>query len=171
MISLKKLLLFFIIKCHTLLLVLDGNGVFWFFSHLQNENNDRLRKKKEMFLFNNTLITFYLCYRMLHMCLMTTEIMRGNPLVRFLTCSFWLAAWNILYAQSHRQDSTYHGLGYISCIALTGTRNSFMSPPTGINPMTHATSSRWSVIELCPAPIRGYSSTFQQRSFPVQKYA
>ena len=34
-----------------------------------------------------------------------------------------------LYAPSHRQDSTYHGLCYTSCGALAGVVNSSMGPP------------------------------------------
>ena len=37
--------------------------------------------------------------------------------------SFRLAARVLLYAPSHRQDSTYHGLCYTSRGALDGTRN------------------------------------------------
>ena len=37
-----------------------------------------------------------------------------------------LAARVLLYAPSHRQDSTYHGLCYTSRGALAGTRNSSM---------------------------------------------
>ena len=36
--------------------------------------------------------------------------------------SFWLAARYLLYALFSRQDSTYHGLCYISCEALAGTK-------------------------------------------------
>ena len=43
--------------------------------------------------------------------------------------SFRLAARVLLYASSHRQDSTYHGLCYTSLGALAGTRNSSMGPP------------------------------------------
>ena len=39
-------------------------------------------------------------------------------------CSFRLAARVILYAPSHRQDNTYHGLCYTSRGSLAGTRNS-----------------------------------------------
>ena len=35
----------------------------------------------------------------------------------------------LLYASSHRQDNTYHGLCYTSRGALAGTRNSSMGPP------------------------------------------
>ena len=40
--------------------------------------------------------------------------------------SFRLAARDILYAPSHREDSTYHGLCYTSRGALAGTGNSSM---------------------------------------------
>ena len=45
----------------------------------------------------------------------------------------------LLYAPSHRQDSTYHSLCYTSCGALTGKRNSSIGPPWGIEPTTHRT--------------------------------
>ena len=47
--------------------------------------------------------------------------MRGNP-----PQSFRLTARVLLYAPSHRQDSTYHSLCYTSHGALAGTRNSSM---------------------------------------------
>ena len=50
--------------------------------------------------------------------------------------SFRLAARVLLYASSHRQDSTYHGLCYTSRGALTGMRNSSMGPPWGIDQTT-----------------------------------
>ena len=44
--------------------------------------------------------------------------------------------------QSHRQDSTYHGLCYTSRGALTGMRNSSMGPPhEGSIRTTHRTMS------------------------------
>ena len=43
--------------------------------------------------------------------------------------SFRLTARVLLYAPSHRQDNTYHGLCYTSHGALAGTRNSSMGPP------------------------------------------
>ena len=43
--------------------------------------------------------------------------------------SFRLTASVLLYAPSHRQDSTYHALCYTSRGALAGTRNSSMGPP------------------------------------------
>ena len=43
--------------------------------------------------------------------------------------SFQLTARVLLYAPSHRQDSTYHSLCYTSRGALAGTTNSSMGPP------------------------------------------
>ena len=43
--------------------------------------------------------------------------------------SFRLTARVLLYAPSHIQNSTYHGLSYTSPGALAGTRNSSMGPP------------------------------------------
>ena len=43
--------------------------------------------------------------------------------------SFRLAARVLLYAPSHRQDSTYHSLCYTSRGALAGMWNSSMGPP------------------------------------------
>ena len=54
---------------------------------------------------------------------------REETCCRHMGYSFRLAARVLLYAPSHRQDSTYHGLCYTSRGALAGTRNSLMGPP------------------------------------------
>ena len=54
--------------------------------------------------------------------------MREETRCRHMGYSFRLAARVLLYAQSHRQDSTYHGLCYTSRGALAGTRNRSMGP-------------------------------------------
>ena len=53
---------------------------------------------------------------------MTIQIAREETRCRHMGYSFRLAARVHLYAQSHRQDSTYHGLCYASRGALAGTR-------------------------------------------------
>ena len=65
---------------------------------------------------------------------------------------FQLAAMVILYAPSHRQDSTYHNLWYTNCGALAGTRNSSVGPPRGIDLTTDCTLSGCSTTELHLAP-------------------
>ena len=61
--------------------------------------------------------------------LRTIQIVREKTHCRHMGYSFWLTARVLLYAPSHRQDSTYHGLCYTSRGALAGTRNSSMGPP------------------------------------------
>ena len=61
--------------------------------------------------------------------LRTILIVRKETCCHHICYSFKLAARVLLYAPSHRQDSTYHGLCYTSCEALAGTRNSSMGPP------------------------------------------
>ena len=63
-----------------------------------------------------------------------------------------LAARVLLHAKSHRQESTYHCLCYISRGTLAVKRNSSMGPPRGINPTTHRTINGRSITELHFAP-------------------
>ena len=59
----------------------------------------------------------------------TILIVREETRCRHIGYSYRLAARVLLYAPSHRQDSTYHGLCYTCRGALAGTRNSSMGPP------------------------------------------
>ena len=61
--------------------------------------------------------------------LRTILIVRKETRCRHIGYSYRLAARVLLYAPSHRQDGTYHGLCYTSRGALTGTRNNSMGPP------------------------------------------
>ena len=61
--------------------------------------------------------------------LRTILILRKETRCRHIGYSYWLTARVLLYAPSHRQDNTYHGLCYTSRGALAGTRNSSMGPP------------------------------------------
>ena len=55
--------------------------------------------------------------------LRTILIVRKETRCRHIGCSYRLAARVLLYAPSHRQDNTYHGLCYTSRGALAGTVN------------------------------------------------
>ena len=57
--------------------------------------------------------------------LRTILIVRKETRCRHIGYSYRLTARVLLYAPSHRQDNTYHGLCYTSRGALAGTRNSF----------------------------------------------
>ena len=62
--------------------------------------------------------------------------------------SYQIAARDLLCVMSHRQDSTYYSLCYISCRALDGKRNSSMGPLGGFDLMTHCIMIGRSTTEL-----------------------
>ena len=68
-------------------------------------------------------------YMVSHIWLRTIQIVRKETRCRHIGYSFRLTARVLLYAPSHRQDSTYHILCYTSRGALAGMRNSSMGPP------------------------------------------
>ena len=80
-------------------------------------------------LFNDALNTFYYGYMVSGIWLRTILIVRKETRCRHIGYSYRLTARVLLYAPSHRQDNTYHGLCYTSRGALAGTRNSSMGPP------------------------------------------
>ena len=61
--------------------------------------------------------------------LRTILIVRKEFRCRHIGYSFRLTSKVILYASSHRNNSTYHGLCYTSRGALAGMRNNSMGPP------------------------------------------
>ena len=97
-------------------------------SHICHHWHSRFCKgrKEGNVLFNDALNTFYLRYMASDIWLRTIQIAREETRCRYMGYSFRLTARVILYAPSHRQDNTYHGLCYTSRGALAGTRNSSM---------------------------------------------
>ena len=85
--------------------------------------------RKEMFYLTMHSTHFIYGYMVSDIWLRTILIVRKETRCRHIGYSFRLAARVLLYAPSHRQDSTYHGLCYISRGALAGTLNSSMGPP------------------------------------------
>ena len=93
-------------------------------------------KKEGNVLFNDTQhIWFTVIWQR------TIQIAREETRCHHMGYSFQLTAMVLLYAPSHRQDSTYHSLCYTSRGTLAGTRNSSMGPPQRIDPTTHCTMS------------------------------
>ena len=81
-------------------------------------------RKDRNVLFNDALDTFYLrLYGIRRMVKDHSDNERGNLLPPH-GLLFPINSKGFLYAPSHRQDSTYHGLCYTSRGALAGTRNS-----------------------------------------------
>ena len=86
-------------------------------------------KGKEMFYLMTHSTHFIYGYMASDIWLWTILIVRKETRCRPIGYSFRLTARVLLYAPSHRQDSTYHGLCYTSRGALAGTRNSSMGSP------------------------------------------
>ena len=82
--------------------------------------------RKEMFYFTMHSTHFIYGYMASDIWLRTILIVRKETRCRHIGYSFQLTARVLLYAPSHRQDNTYHGLCYTSRGALAGTRNSSM---------------------------------------------
>ena len=86
--------------------------------------------RKEMFYLTTHSTHFIYClYMGSDIWLRIIPIVRKETCCREIGYSFRLTARVLLYAPSHRQDSTYQGLCYTSRRALAGTRNSSMGPP------------------------------------------
>ena len=85
---------------------------------------------KELFYLTTHSTHFILrLYGVKHMVKDHSDSEREETRCRHMGYSFRLAARVLLYASTHRQDNTYHGLCYTSRGALAGTRNSSMGPP------------------------------------------
>ena len=85
--------------------------------------------RKEMFYLMMHSTHFIYGYMASDIWRQTIQIAREETCCHHMGNSFRLAARVLLYASSHRQDSTYHGLCYTSHGALAGMRNSSMGPP------------------------------------------
>ena len=81
--------------------------------------------RKEMFYLTMHSTHFIYGYMASDIWLRTILIVRKETHCCHIGYSFRLTARVLLYAPSHRQDSTYHSLCYTSHGALAGMRNSF----------------------------------------------
>ena len=79
-------------------------------------------------LFNDTLNTFYLRLYGVRYMVKDLLIVRKETRCCHISYSFRVTARVLLYAPSHRQDNTYHGLCYTSRGALAGTNNISIKP-------------------------------------------
>ena len=86
----------------------------------------RREKEREMFYLTTHSTHFIYGYMASDIWLRTILIVRKETRCCHIGYSYQLTARVLLYAPSHRQDNTYHGLCYTSRGALAGTRNSLM---------------------------------------------
>ena len=83
-------------------------------------------QKREMLYLTTHSTHFIYGYMASYIWLRTILIVRKETRCRHIGYSYRLTARVLLYAPSHREDNTYHGLCYTSRGALAGTRNSSM---------------------------------------------
>ena len=88
-----------------------------------------LEGRNEMFYLTTHSTHFIYGYMTSDIWLRTILIVRKESRCRHISYFYRLTARVLLYAPSHRQDSTHHSLCYTSRRALAGTRNSSMGPP------------------------------------------
>ena len=97
----------------------------------QNTHGDHSikQREREFFYLTTHLTHFIYGYMASDIWLRTILIVRKETRCRHIGYSYRLTARILLYAPSHRQDNTYHGLCYTSRGSLAGRRNSSMGPP------------------------------------------
>ena len=81
----------------------------------------QLEREREMFYLTTHSTHFIYGYMASDMWLRTILIVRNETRCHHIGYSYRLAARVLLYAPSHRQDNTYHGLCYTSRGALAGS--------------------------------------------------
>ena len=91
--------------------------------HMVKDHSDIEKREREMFYLMTHSTLFIYGYMASDIWLRTILIVRKETRCHHIGYSFRLTAMVLLYAPSHRQDSTYHGLCYTSRGALAGTRN------------------------------------------------
>ena len=95
----------------------------------QQEIHNTGEREKEMFYLTTHSTHFIYDYMASDIWLRTILIVRKETRCRHIGYYFRLTARVLLYAPSHRQDSTYHSFCYTSRGALAGTRNSSIGSP------------------------------------------
>ena len=101
--------------------------------------------------------------------LRTILIVRKETRCHHIGYSYRLTARVLLYALSHRQDNTYHGLCYISRGALARTRNSSMGPPHE-GSIRRPTTPRATALPLSYVPLPAFIYKYQHLFFHFMKH-
>ena len=109
--------------------------------------------EREMFYLMTHSTHFIYGYVASDIWLRTILIVRKETRCRHIGYSYRLTARVLLYAPSHRQHNTYHGLCYTSRGSLAGTRNSSMGPPhegSILRPIAPWANARTTDVDLAP---------------------
>ena len=130
--------------------------------HMVKDHSDSERGERERDMFYLTMHSTHFIYGYMasDIWLRTILIVRKETRCRHIGYSYQLTARVLLYAPSHRQDSTYHGLCYTRRGALAGTRNSSMGPPHEWSirrPIAPRANTLTTELHLAPHPMKDRS--------------
>ena len=92
-------------------------------------DSEKGEREREMFYLTTHSTHFIYGYMASDIWLRTILLVTKETRCCHIGYSYRLTARVLLYAPSHRQDSTYHNLCYTSRGALAGMRNNSMGPP------------------------------------------
>ena len=120
-----RFVLIFVQKPTNYIYITDSTNKYATYFQITVAAFNRKEGRKEMFYLTTHSKHFIYGYMASNIWLRTILIVRKETRCRHIGYSFRLAARVLLYAPSHIQDITYHGLCYTSRGALVGTRNSF----------------------------------------------
>ena len=128
-------------------------------------------REREMFYLTTHSTHFIYGYMASDIWLRTILIVRKETRCRHIGYSYRLTARVLLYAPSHSQDNTYHGLCYTSRGALAGTRNSSMGP-LHEGSIRRPTAPRANVIPLSyvPLPFEHIQEDLPEELQPILDY-
>ena len=115
-----------VIRINLISLVTSRLDVYVVVSSYKLIGNIYNKRERKMFYLTTHSTHFIYGYMASDIWLGTILIVRKETRCRHIGYSYLLTARVLLYAPSHRQDNTYHGLCYTSRGALAGTRNSSM---------------------------------------------
>ena len=123
--------------------------------HTSPCSKSKLERERQMFYLTTHSTHFIYGYMASDIWLRTILIVRKETRCRHIGYSYQLTARVLLYAPSHRQDNTYHGLCYTSRGVLAGTRNNSVGPPMKDRPDDPPHHERtlylWANIDVLPS--------------------
>ena len=100
-------------------------------------------REREMFYLTTHSTHFIYGYMASDIWLRTILIVRKETRCCHIGYSYRLTARVLLYAPSHRQDNSYHGLCYTSRGALAGTRNSLLHLRQKVKKCSECSMEQW----------------------------
>ena len=91
---------------------LTMHSTHFIYGYMASDHSDSGEREREMFYLTTYSTHFIYCYMASDISLRTILIVRKETSCHHIGYYYWLTARVLLYAPSHRQDTTYHSLCY-----------------------------------------------------------